>query len=293
MILATQPFDPTEPEDRRRSSHITRKEVIVILVVVIVLAIVLWPVYNKFKLQRDKHLCKDNLLQISRGLLLYAEENTGRLPPLYVAGENFEPRMFKGRANSWMSLISPGVRKPETTFTCPSAHEDELAPNEAPGGATIYSAYGKYGAMAAAPLEHVPSVATQVLVAETSNQGARGTYNPKPFKDASGKPVPDGYVIGLDNSNFQPDDSDMSAFFQSKLATRLAFYGSASGEFDPRKRARHPGGARILRSDGTTETVDGIHVLFADGHVETVTAPFAHVSRAPNSREIVKAWQLR
>lgn len=278
MILQTDAYDPTESDDRPRSSHVSKKEILVVAVVLTVLIFVMWPVYVKFKGQRDKHVCKDQLLQISRGLLLYADENSGRLPPLYVMGDNFEPVLFKGRANTWISLIAPGVKGEKAAFRCPGAEEAETAPNAAPGGDTILSTYGLYGAMSSAPLEHVPNTASQVMVAETSNGGARGTYNPIPILDKAGKVMPDGFVIGLDNSNFLPDDSDMTTFAKSTAATRLAFYDTAKGDFTAEKIARHP---------------TGIHVLFADGHIETVQAPFAHVTRATKSGEIIRAWQLR
>lgn len=278
MIFATTPYDPAEDDPRIRASHFTKKDLKKLLIIVPLVVLALWPVWMKLKLQRDKHVCKDNLAQISRAIFIYADNNSGRLPPTYVWGDNAEPKMFDGRANTWMSLIAEGVRDPVETFTCPSAKESELAPNAIPGGKTAMSAYGMFAALSAAGTDSVPNPVTQAMIAESASMGAEGTYNPTPLKDGKGNPVHDGYVIGFDNSNFLPMDSDMAVFGKSKLVTRLAFYGTQSGEFKEETKGRHEG---------------GIHIIFLDGHAETVPAKIARIRRiAKQGSAITGAWQI-
>jgi prepilin-type processing-associated H-X9-DG protein len=279
MIFTTQPYDPTEDDARVRSSHFTKKDLAKFLILIPIIVLALWPLWLRLKEQRDKHVCKDNLAQISRALFLYAENNSGRLPPTYVWGENAEPKMFNGRANTWMSLIAEGVKDPASAFTCPSAKATELAPNAIPDGKTAMSAYGMFAALSAAGTDSVPNPSTQAMIGETASMGAEDTYNPWPLKDEDGRLVHDGYVIGFDNSNFLPLDSDMQVFGKSKFATRLAFYGSKGGQFTDQQKGRHEG---------------GIHIVFLDGHVETLPAKSAHIRRiAKEGSEITGAWQIR
>lgn len=278
MILSATPYDP-EGDDRPRASHISKKDLKWATILVLILVIVLWPIWARLKLQRDKHVCKDNLGQIAKALLLYAEDNSDRLPPAYVAGDNFEPRMFKGRAVSWISVIASGVRDATENFQCPAAKQEELAPNAGPDDSTIYSSYGMFAAIASAPRANIPNQSAVAMVTETANMGALESYNPLPMKDAQGKPVPDGYTVGFDNSNFLPDDSTMDILGKSKHATRLAFYQTANGEFKKDGAARHPG---------------GIHILYVDLHVDTLPPTVAAIRRMGGAgSEIIKTWAVR
>lgn len=279
MILHVEAYDPTDPDDRPKSNYLSMRDVRVVLIAMAVTALLLWPAVVRMIAARDKHLCKDNLGQVAKALLLYAEDNVGRLPPLYVQGDNFEPRMFGGRANTWMTLIAGGVRNPDKSFRCPAAHDDEVAKNEGHSGTTIESAYGMFGAVAAAPIDNIPNPGATAMVAETSNRGARETFNPLRFTNKAGEAVDDGYLVGFDNSNFTPVDSDMDVLSKATYATRLAFYQTSKGTFELEGPARHVG---------------GIHILFADSHIETLPPTIATIRRlAGSGSDIVGAWAVR
>lgn len=279
MILHTEAYDPTDPDDRPKSSYLSMRDVRVVVIALLIASVLLWPAVMRMIAARDKHLCKDNLGQIAKALLLYAEDNVGRLPPLYVQGDNFEPRQFKGRANTWITLIAGGVKSPEKTFKCPAAHDDETAKSEGPEGMTLASSYGMFGAVAAAPIDNIPNPGATAMVAETSNRGARDTYNPWPLKTKSGEAVDDGFVVGFDNSNFTPVDSGMDVLAKSQFATRLAYYGTSKGVFAKDGQSRHDG---------------GIHILFADSHIETVAPLGATIRRIAGAEsDIVGAWAVR
>lgn len=279
MILHTEAYDPTDPEDRPKSNYLTMRDVRVVIIALLVASLLLWPAVMKMIAARDKHLCKDHLGQVAKALLLYAEDNLGRLPPLYVQGENFEPRQFKGGANTWITLIAGGVKDPKRSFNCPAAHDNETAASEGPEGITLRSSYGMFAAVSAAPIDNIPNPSSTAMVAETSNRGARDTYDPLPLKTKDGQVVDNGFVIGFDNSNFTPVDGGMDILEKSQFATRLAFYGTGKGEFKKDGLARHQG---------------GIHILYADSHIETLPPTIANIRRmAGAGSDIIGAWAVR
>lgn len=277
MILQTTTYDPSEAEDRRKPSHVTRRDVFRAVAIIVILLAAFWPVYIKLKAARDGHVCKENLSQIAKGIALYSESNNDRMPPLYAEDAKYRPLVSKGRVNTWVSLIAPGVNKPEENFRCPAAQEDELVANAAPGGKTYLSSYGLFGAYASISVGDIDAPGTQIMVAETSNLGARGSYDPIPFVDDAGKKISDGFIIGLDNSNFTPDDNSLSQFGKSKYATRLAYFDTATGEFSADGEARHD---------------TKIYALFADGHLEMLTPNMAAVQRLGAGGEISGRWRV-
>jgi prepilin-type processing-associated H-X9-DG protein len=71
----------------------------------------------------------------------------------------------------------------------------------------------------------------------------------------------------------------MDVLSESRFATRLAFYDTASGTFKPDGRGRHDG---------------GIHILFADSHIETLSPKVAEIRRmAGPGSDIMGAWAIR
>ncbi len=279
IFLQANAYDPNAEEGRGPQRHVTRKDLIKVAVIVLVLLLVVWPVYLKLKANRDKHVCKDNLGQIARAVLLYAESNSGRLPPVFVTGDNYEPRLFNGKASTWMSLIAGDVKNPNENFTCPSAQDAENAPNEGGKGVTIMSSYGMFAALSAASLSNIPNQGAAAMIAETSSNGAGDTYDPHPLLDVKGKPVPDGYTIGFDTSNFTPLDDGRDLIAKARYATRLAYGETSKGKFSETGPVRHEG---------------GIHMLFADGHVKTVKPPTAVIHRiAGGDTDIVGTWAIR
>ena len=252
-------YDPEEEEGRKRPAYISAKEWRVIGVVFVVLCIVMVPVYNHMMDLRNSHLCTQNLLDIGTAMEGYAEDNNDRLPPLYATADNgVEPRIFENKAVfSWVSLLTRYMNKKEA-FGCPAAHEDEGVLNlPSSDGPNVVSDYGMYAALSAFPRGSISSPGSIALVVDSSNEGANGTSDPLPFKDSSGNTLPDGFVIGLNTTNFTPLDSTQNKFDSAKFATRVASPDSAKMGFGENSYTRHP---------------DGINVLMADLHREHVPA---------------------
>lgn len=270
-------YDPSETDETRpKSGHVTKRDILLVGIVVAIMMVFAVPVVKGMIENRNKYVCKDNFAKISTALLIYAEENTGRLPPLYVEQTGGGPALFNGRINSWVTLIAPFVNEPKDRFRCPSASPEELVENEGPDGMTILSSYGMFAGLAAVPIDNVANQAQAALIGESTPGGKRGTFNPMPLKTADGTALPDGISLGFDNTNF-PLDEDLSTLSKSTLATRLAFYDAPTGDFKKDGASRHP---------------SGIHILFLDRHVETVKPRFGRLQRIGKSGEILPPWAV-
>lgn len=283
MILATGTYDPEEDEGRKRPSHITKKELVFVALGLVLLFLLLIPVYNKLKRDRDSHICLENLASIAQAMTIYQESNNARFPPIYMTSDTgYEPRTDNGLVYTWVSLLAPAMTA-RANFICPAAIEEENVTNEnsqtgASLSTAIISSYGMYGALQAFPKDSVPEPSGAALIADSASNGANGTIDPKRFKDSTGRTLPDGFLIGLDNSNFTPDDTSLNLFVKSASPTRLAFPASAKSGFASDTEGRH---------DGT------IHVLMADLHVRSFTPLEAKLRHLGKSGEIEPPWAIQ
>ncbi len=245
--LALDAYDPDRPEgDKGKSDYVTRKDVIRIVgLVVVVLGAIGWPIFQNMRKDADKHICTRNLKAIAGAIGTYTEVFDGRLPVAYQMGDNGAPYLENGKPVVWASIIAGQMPK-GTSFTCPAAipgeglavagstTEEKIGDAQSVKQVEIMLTYGLYAGMAAQPSALVPNPDEVVMVAETANFGANNTYNPQPFTDFDGKKIPyDGFLIGWDNGNEAPDST-------TKSVTRLAFSGTANGNFDaPTVTGRH------------------------------------------------------
>lgn len=215
-------YDVDAPEGAKSpgAQYMSRKDVKWILLATGVIFVGLIPVYISMRDKAYATTCKKNLSRIGEALQLYADTHDDRLPPLYEEGANGEPAIGPdGYPYTWISDIQP-LMNARASFVCPSADSSEYAFSASPtGGEPIPSTYGMYSAYSSSPTKDVEGGDIIVLVAETANAGALGSFNPKPL---SGKQ--DGFLIGWDNSNQAPDEA-------TTLMTRLAFKNTAKGNF--------------------------------------------------------------
>jgi hypothetical protein len=184
---------------------------------------------------------------INEALTLYATEHDGRYPPIDRTETlaSIAPSLGEtGHVYTWASDIS-GYMNVRSSFLCPSADPSELVMTEDPRGAnrTFMSSYGMYQAYGSCLTSLIENPDQAVVVAETSNGGALGTYDPDPLKSQSGQPVPDGFVIGWNDSNDEPGKS-------TNRVTRLAFPDTKNGKFQKDGSARHGDTIHVLSSSG-------------------------------------------
>ena len=274
MVLSVGDYDPDEPESSKKpgSQYLSRKDLRWILLIVIVVGIAATPVYKGMRDQSEKLVCSTNIKAVYGAMMLYAAQNDDRLPPLYHIGENGAPMIEDGKPLVWASMLVPYMTR-RAGFFCPAADDDELMPALGDDGrqrADIELSFGMYLPMGAQPHMLLSNVQTTALIVETSNSGARGTFNPMPFRDLTGRVVPfDGFMVGYDDSNF--------AFTkETRWVTRLALRDATDGDSLSGATPRH--GA-------------GIHVIYVDGHLGKL---FGRDARVKNEYpDLVGKWRDR
>lgn len=271
-----EPFEADEPEGSvvRGSQYMSRKDLQRIGLALVVFGIVAFPVYQHYKRQGEKSVCSSNMKAMGQALLAYGVDNDERLPPAYYPDANGDPTLHNGLPVTWATLAQSGMSK-RSTFRCPSATADESA-KVTPyfGSDPIQLTYGMFAGAAGRTDRQYERPNESVLLGETSNHGARETFDPLPLG------ANDGFLIGYDVTNAQgPDlkavldeikldlsrnagDSSKLGLKEPSFVTRLAFYGSNQGKFDAGAVARHD---------------SGIHVIFVDGSLGVIRAPAAEV----------------
>lgn len=258
MILwATYDADEPEGSPVRGSQYVTKRDLKgLAIVLALVFAVLAW-IYPYFKRQAEKAQCFGNAKAIADAMRLYAQENNDRLPPAYTVVSGEAPVLVNGRPWTWASALQQYMN-PRRSFKCPSAQDAEVsmvadARNTTKG---LPLTYGMYVGASLASIGQISDPDRMVVVAETVNGGALGTFNPRPLLDAEGRPSPvDGFLIGYDTGNFEFDAT-------TSRVTRLAF----------------PGSARQAVGDGVTGRHGGkIHVVYVSGRAATVGPAFAEV----------------
>lgn len=238
-------YDPGAPEgeDSGRSQYVTKKDVRVIFIVIIVMTIVGFPVFKMLEHRARRSMCRSNLGSISEAINQYASLHDERFPPLMRTDLNGSPDLASsGYPYTWASDLSDLVTK-TSAFQCPDTQDSEVTKIEGKTG-ILNLTYGMYRPYSGFLRSLVANPDQTVLIVETSNHGAGNTYNPVPYKSMDGKEIPwDGFSVGWDTGNGKP--SEKSAF-----VTRLAFPGTANGQFEKDGDVRHEGGILAINCSG-------------------------------------------
>lgn len=275
ILFAADDFAPDEPEGTAKSEYMSGKDWRWIIGIIVVVAILLWPVYRIFDDQRKDYVCKTNIGNIAKALQSYATGNDDRFPPIYeidalgnvsigttAAGE-------KG-ALVWMSPLGDHL-KASSDLSCPAAEHGENTEVLLYGSGferVVHLSYGMYAPMSSLPTGDVSKPDETILVAETSNRGAAASYDPVPILNADGSESPNGFCIGWNTSNFKFDKD-------TKSVTRLAFRGSASGDF--------------RSADVTGRHNQGINAVTVDGNLIRLSPSGALVTHKPPNLDGI--WQ--
>ena len=101
----------------KRSRGFTLIELLVVIAIIAILAAILFPVFTKAKDKAKETKCLSNLHQIGRGLVMYTDNNSGRLPD-DIPGQDHEAYFNDPR--SWIVRLTPYV-KSYGVWNCPSA----------------------------------------------------------------------------------------------------------------------------------------------------------------------------
>ena len=243
-------------ERKVRGRHVSKRDFIIVVIVLAAVSIVAKPACDDNVHKAEDAACRQNVKAIGQAVALYCEQSDGRLPPTHNIASGGRAGVADGYAVTWATKIKPQLSTRQS-FLCRSANPEETVESLA-GVANEKSfllSYGMYRGLSTVPLNQIPDPDATIFAAETSNNGAEGSFDPKPF--GSGKP--DGFLIGWDDANLEFSKL-------SKWASRLAFRGASIGygsagvtgrhndhinavTVNGAYRALHPADAKIEHSD--------------------------------------------
>ncbi|MDX2064870.1 MAG: hypothetical protein SFX74_03905 [Fimbriimonadaceae bacterium] len=243
--MSTSTYDPqaTEEEASAKSQYMSRKELRIIGIGLIALAAICYPVYKVGIAKSEKAQCVGNFKAMHTALTLYIRDHDDGLPPVYRADDQRLPAIGENALPyTWHSDLFPYMSR-RAAFACPSSGENERFRVENPEDGSQYlpASYGMYVAYSAEKYFNIELPDQTIILAETSNNGSESSYNPLPFRDKNGKPLPDGVTVGFDNDNFSPNRA-------TKRVTRLAF--RETGKSLKEAYGRHDGGIHALTATG-------------------------------------------
>jgi len=248
-LLAADAYDPDDTEDRpRKSIYLSKKDLKWGILGIGIFMGLMYPIYKSFERQSQEHKCKQNMAAIFKATSQYMLENDDKYPPAYATGEGTDaPYLEDGKPYAWANLPAiDGGLNPRASFVCPSASTEEITLTQGLGKSEKLT-YGMFAGLAGVSTSDVENLSQSLLIGETSNHGAAGSYNPTPFVTEDGDEVAqDGFLIGFDDSN-----SVYSG--KAKTVTRLAFRDTKSGEFPNTKPGRHDGGIYFVTADGSLQ----------------------------------------
>lgn len=262
LSIPADPYDPDEPEgSKKKSQYLSPKGFMAILGVIIVLMVLLYPIYIKLKGDGEEAFCTQNMKAIADAIKIYSTETDDLMPPTHNMEADGDPSLIgSGRVpDSWVSKIQRYMTERQN-FVCPTSKPEERVTSIAgvEKQKTVESSYGFYRGLSSVPTARIPNPAEIVAVAESSNLGALGSYDPFPFGKPQDKVV-DGFLIGWDDGNIMFTG-------KSSQVTRLAFYGK-------------PGSAQKGRHG--TDQSPRINAITADGHLKILSPSQASVEHSP------------
>ena len=236
-------YDPQAVEDApAKSEYVTRKDIKWVAILGILAALAGYPIYQYANEQKNKKVCSANIKAISEALTQYAQDNDDRYPFLFQADAAGNPQAAaSGAPETWATAVG-GRLKSLDVFRCPGAEPSEAAISASPTTGTFPITYGLYTDHALRAVATITSPEETILVAETSDLGALGSYDPLPYGSPSA-PLHDSFSIGWDNSNVRPNA-------KTRAVTRLAFRKAENGKFGDESVPRHSAGIHGITVSG-------------------------------------------
>ncbi len=101
---------------RREEAGFTLIELLVVIAIIAILAAILFPVFAQARDSARKAGCQSNIKQITTALLMFADDNKGRIPCAYF---NEQPEAFGKLPSQWKAVIRPYLKTPQV-FLCPT-----------------------------------------------------------------------------------------------------------------------------------------------------------------------------
>lgn len=274
MVLFSA-YEADEPEGSKRpkSDMASPKFVALLAGIAVIVIVAAQPAIRQLRDEKFKTDCKSRLGSLSQSLQQYAIDHDGYLPPVYqmVPGTSLAVQDPEGRAIGWPVTVIE-YSKSAAIMKCPAAEPVDQAQSQS----GVQSTYGMYLPMGMAALANLSDPSGSILLAETANNGANGSFDPKPLMGENGKPISDnGFVIGFDSGN----SMDPEVLRDANSVTRLAFRNVGNGQFSDSGKTRHG---------------SSVFAILADGSLTTLKAPQSLVQhRVANSTELMAPWKSR
>lgn len=262
LSIPSDPYDPDEVErGPKKGQFMSLKGFIAIIAVIVIVVLLILPSYFTWVANGEKAFCVQNMKAIGQALTEYATDNDDRFPPTHYMEADGSPALVKGLPDTWVTKIREHMSERQN-FVCPTSKPSERVKSlaEGKGQSMVESSYGFYRGLSSTPRSQIANLADVIAVAETSNNGNLGSYDPVPF-GPQGSQLPDGFLIGW-------DDSNLTFSRATKRVTRLAFYGSGGEE----TKARH--GSNVHQAPS-------INAVSADGHLRVLVPGDSMVEHSP------------
>ena len=104
---------------KRRDAGFTLIELLVVIAIIAILAAILFPVFARTREKARSTACQSNLRQLGTAILMYRNDNDGRMPYMWLQGYDSGGAMYY----RWIHVIYPYVQN-EQIFSCPSMDVD-------------------------------------------------------------------------------------------------------------------------------------------------------------------------
>lgn len=244
--------DASDEAESRGSDYFSKKDAKVVALALGMFLFFAIPGFYFLRMQTNLYFCKQRFMAISTALTSYETQNDNRLPPVYLPAENGMPAVDdKGRPLTWattlVNLAGIDGYDGSKSFMCTNATKSQAAITEGPDGGNLYMTFGMFTGVAMQPTSNFTDPGNAIVIAETSNGGTFGTFDPYPIRpNGPGTSPEDAYEIGFDS----PSDLPVDGKFPGASVTRLAFGDSTQGLNEQVSDGRHGSGSMALFLDG-------------------------------------------
>ncbi|MEO6908679.1 MAG: prepilin-type N-terminal cleavage/methylation domain-containing protein [Abditibacteriaceae bacterium] len=232
--------DVTRNVVRVKRKGFTLIELLVVIAIISILAAILFPVFARARENARRASCQSNLKQLALGVMMYAQDNDGRVPTYNSMDSTWSDPM---PVPAGWDIFQPYLKSTGIVF-CPSATKSTDPRYQQTYGLAmaVYGVFSTTLVMAnqnnVYPMDSIPFPSKTGMIGET---GAEGWGDQSPEHNPNGCTVPSG-------GNYDPTIPGGQAIFDS--LTRCS-YSSA----ETLAQTRH---------------FDGSNYAYMDGHVKWI-----------------------
>jgi prepilin-type N-terminal cleavage/methylation domain-containing protein/prepilin-type processing-associated H-X9-DG protein len=228
MQIQAHKWSFLKPRRDRVHSGFTLVELLVVIAIVAVLAALLLPALNNAKEQGRSALCKNNMRQLTLGILMYADENDFYLPWPGNVDRNLEPDWVWGGQPAINPYNSASWAAPDFGFRADAGSVYSYVTSQPRVPSSLYS---KSDLHSTYPLYRCPSTG-KLGESLRVNFSMNGYLNPGAWPASSTGPVPEKGVMHTAIAN--PSEKVLLMNEDPVAMNNAAFYpqtANASSQF--------------------------------------------------------------